>query len=519
MNERNQVQEMTTEMTTAHVVEPLNDAQIRTLELVKDQADHNRLMDELECSSKKVYRILKGLYGNIQGVPTKWQVENPYLKLRDEPEKASLKYELNSRGWKALFVEGSLSENDNNQVSEEIESSDGSVPGEVMLRPHYLRSKHMIRRTGGGDDSWFVELSKHFDSTEDGSGFCVYWREFRAEVYRGSIQIRLDMPMERVTVEEMFSDYLELRDRFISHVVQRLNGIKEGIGIQVRSNPELVEASVLTQEWAEFDSAFANWFYDNREELQSDGSSFGGLFEVRNERGDRIAHIDCSEGVPEFEWVDSQEAKNHLQNMKDLVRWGASQEITPQDFSNLSWLRENFEFFNSFYDRLSEQDEIQDRLDDLEKKMALHDGKIEAHSKRLKQVDGKIGEQDERIEDCVQRVQGVQFEQSELRGNQEELVSALDTVFDAQSVLVDEVGELQSSRTVLAEGIESNSRTNRRMAEAIEHVGGNSRSVQRLAESNHELIREVRKERLTYRVKKGLKQMGSMMASVLGGII
>lgn len=535
-------QKITTEITTSHLLDALNDTQLETLDMVRQQYNADRIREELDVSTKKTYQILKGLYGNVNGVPAKWQVEKPFLKLRENPKKASLKYELNSRGWKALFASGSISEKENNQDSEQSRD----VPGEVMLRPHYLRSKHFINRTGGNDDSWFVELKKHFSDTEDGSGFKLFWSENRAEVYRNSIQLRIDLSMEKCSVEEMFNRYLEERNRFISHVEKRLNGLREDISVQVRSNPELVEASMLTQEWAEFDSAFANWYMDNRDEFQEE-DGYGGQFIVRNERDERIATVDCSCGRPEFEYVDSQEAKNHLQNMKDLVLWGASQEITPADFSNLSWLRENMEFFESFYDRVIQLDEVEEALSELEEMVDVHseqidglssrvDGneesieglersvdvhgsQIDAHGEQMQRHRELISDQDDKVQDAVERVQGVQVKQDRLQSSQEQIVDTVESVSESQEGLQNVQSSLANQQEVLTENVKLLQRDTSTIRDYIHEERSSRKEVRKLSESNQELIKEIRKNRLGNRIKRTVKKASKGLASVVMSVL
>lgn len=437
----------------------LEDEQIQILDCVRERKNHEQILEGVDVSQGTLYSILDGLYGKKQGVPKKWRVDKPLLKLVSDNSQNSIKYELNHRGWKVLFATGSLSKSCNEG------SEDQSRPEQDgLLRPHYLRSKHLVKGVGCGEDrdSWFVRLRSFFPETEDGSGVEVYWNDMRAEVYRDSVQLRIDMEMDRCSVEEMFSRYMERRDKFLRHVEDRLQSVC-GVRINVVSEPELVDCSMVTQEWALVENSFAEYVDENRELFEGERSP-GNLFEVSDEKGDTIATVDCSTGVPEFEWVDSQEAKNHVQNMEDLILWGATNEITPKDFRNLAWLRDNFDTFDTIYDRLLEFDSFQEEVESLGRRVGVVEDQVEAlagqQQRNRELIVDSVSEQNDKIRDAVERVEGVQ---NQLNNTKEDVKDAVEMVDD----------KIQSNRKVI-HGLSDNVKANQDMINSLGVVIGSN---------------------------------------------
>jgi len=363
-----QDQNLTTELTISPSGEDLSSTQHQVLQKVFDRTPVDDIADKFDVGTKTVYRILDGLKGEKKDVPKKYQVDKAYLK---KVRGTSLNYALNERGLRVLASRDPPSKSDNGGRDSEVttrgkvdldEDLDSEAKVDWEIRPHYLVSKHELKRSpeGWGVESWFIDRSKVGQDVEvvekqlpDGStveGRRVFYEGHKVELYENTVVVRLDFPEQRDPAKEAWGKYRRKLDEVVAWIEERFP-------LQVRSSPVNVEASISCQHWAHLENSFAEYVVD--EGISDSGE--GVLFMVRNRRGEPMAVVDCSTGRPEFEWIHEREAAHHLDNMKDLIMWGSYYEITPEDFSSLAWLRENVEMFEEVADRFVELGEVEDR--------------------------------------------------------------------------------------------------------------------------------------------------------------
>lgn len=534
------------ELRNPHLLDPLSTDQENLLKMIKNRRRVEEISEELEVGEDTVYRMLRGLFGEKQGIPNKYRVENPYLKIADVPGKWTTKYELNHRGWQVVAEDGVMHNSENRELSEGSKKTD-----DVVYRPHFLRSRHKIKRKNDsfwGSDAWFYKLTQEdYAETEDGNGVRIYWNGFQAEVYRKNIVIRIDFPKTEKSLEAIIQEYKELREQFIDKILNRFNTREDKRwSIQIRSEPEMVDVGMdSNQEWAELENAFADMIYDNPE-LQDD--VHGSLFQVFDQRNELIATIDCSTDdrdgnpAPEFEYVHGQEARNHIKNMKDLITWGAYYEITPKDFRDLQWLRENIPVYEKVFERLGILDELEDRVSDLERVQSeIQDDvvtvaeEVSRNRDMIEQNNGEIrSELSSREEILRTHVENTEQELSEKQEKLKQMLDSQGIQVSENSERIEDMGQdldqVQDSFQDRVQKIRSVQGQNLSMTEvnarSIENMALNQRSMigtvneemQERSKAEDQLLQEVRELKqntLTYQVRKGIKSMATSVVSMI----
>jgi predicted nucleic acid-binding Zn-ribbon protein len=225
-----------------------------------------------------------------------------------------------------------------------------------------------------------------------------------------------------------------------------------------------------TQEWGDVRNSFAEWIEENPE-FQDDSPN--SLFEVKNDRGERVFHVDTSpddglgNDVAEGEFPHSQFGAGHITNMKQAVKWLACLGVKPQDFTAAQWTRENRDELRKVVELDAE--DLEDRVEDvedsvdglqgdvesLESQVTRLEGEVEGVSEGLQQNREWLNEVEKRVDDSVERVDATRQEFHEFRDSvddkvedvEEELESVeswfSEEVRDTQDLIQERVGDVE----------------------------------------------------------------------------
>lgn len=350
----------------------LGETEIQVLEGVYRLKKVTEIAEKIGEPESTVYRYINGLSGRTENIPKKYHYENRYLERLPNSTDLPIKFRLTSTGLRVIADYDIPTSSEN--VEEKVVTDSGeSAEGDWEIRPHYITAKFLIRDSpdGWGRDAQFLDEEVEWEERvikelPDGSvteGRAIFYEGHRIELYERSVVVRWDFPGQVESPKVFWRRHREKMGDVVAFLESRF-------GIKLRSRPENREASISTQHWAHLDDIFAQMVVGNKEKWGD--SEEGVLWMVRNERDEPVALVDTSpsdidgeDGDVELEWVHPQEGKNHMDNVKDLLRWGSYYEITPKDFRDLKWLRENVDMFDSILDRLEELDGVKERLEEL----------------------------------------------------------------------------------------------------------------------------------------------------------
>lgn len=502
--------QIATEITDSQLPEPFNEldeTQVKTLIFVHDRKPVKVIQERLDVSQRKVYHILDGLLGKKQGVPPKWHCEENYLEKIPRKYSAELRYKLSDLGLQ--LVSNDIPTKNYNQVEEEKElpESNKDISGD-KIRPHWLLSKHEIRNKTNSvsGDAWFVDKELTFDDVDvkempDGSVEefrVVYYDNFKAEIYKNTVNIRIDFPEKKWSPERLWIKYRRKVREIVNHIEHRFP-------IQLTSKPEHIEACMRGQHWANVDSTFANWLWDNKDEVGDDKQ--GIQFHVYDQDEELMALVDASHGSPEFEWVHGQEAKNHMSNMKDLIMWGGYYEITPQDFKSLAWMRENKELFENILDRLSILEELESRLDELSEEMDLTRSQVDGLTQGIRKVRSRVDQVEEDVENLSVKVSQVEAtsdaNSKQIQNNRdkfyEEIDAQNDRIRDAVMRVDSTYSEVQDNTERIADvkdQMDERHEIVQRTMQGLEgKVNQSLRQNQKVKDTQEEILMELKKQR------------------------
>lgn len=498
----------------------LNQTQVDALTLIHERHGIDDITSDLNVSESKAYNILDGLKGDKEGIPKKWHVEKKYLEKIPRPFSAGTRYRLTPLSLQ--LISDDLPTKSRSRPEELPDSNKESSQGRI--RPHYLLSKHDIRR-GESEETWFLDYvdsstDREYKQMPDGSieeFTTVYYEGYEVEVFKKTVNIRIDFPSRKWSPNRLWRRYREKLQEVIQHVEDRFE-------IQLKSRPEHIDACMRGQHWAEVDSVFADWVWENRDEVQDDKD--GVVFHVYDEDEDLMALVDASDGEPEFEWVHGQEARNHVSNMKDLIMWAGYYEITPKDFKSLKWLRENKGLFENVLSRLSDLEGLADgleevgermdiaeaqieglvmdvrsvkgRVDSLETKVSQHDAQIEGLAKDKQMVREKVADNNERVKDAVQRVQAVQQHNRELEERMEKIVEGVESnhraISQASETLVEVHQGHKGDMSSVSRAVESNAEMSMRAIQMGLNASEENQELERKEDVIVEELQTIRQE-------------------------
>ncbi|MFU1780239.1 hypothetical protein ACM16X_02535 [Haloarcula japonica] len=493
---------------------------------------------EDEYSEDTVRNVIKGLCGKKKNVPKKYYCEKRYLReVKYHPDN-SVNYDVTQDG-RALL--GSLDTVPNLRVltggGNSVEDSLGElglerVVGDGRIRPHKCWWREEVKRKPEGETenglSWgdrrtvlmekeipFEVYDKSVPGREQSErGELVHYKGWNVILFENTILVRYDCPVQSDSIFEVLDDWWKTRNEIVEWV-------QSEFPVLIRSKPIDVSMPLSTQEWGDVRNEFAEWI-QNHPEFQDDSPN--SLFEVKNDRGERVFHVDTSpkdglgNDLAEGEFPHSQFGAEHITNMKQAVKWMATLGVKPQDFSAAIWTRENRDELEKVVE--FDEEELEDQIHRLEGK--IESVAVESAEKRQsldKKVDEfrdrvsrRLDEQDERIRDAVQRVDSTR---QEFRGEIERVQRSLGEDVEAlrnrmseetsetrqliqQEVsgvsselesVEDQVGSMESS-------IEELKSQTRGQASAVEELAAAiERDRRRQDEQNQELLEEVQRLR------------------------
>jgi archaellum component FlaC len=249
-----------------------------------------------------------------------------------------------------------------------------------------------------------------------------------------------------------------------------------------------------TQEWGDVRNEFAEWIEDNPE-FQDDSPN--SLFEVKNDRGERVFHVDTSPSdelgndVAEGEFPHSQFGAGHVTNMKQAVKWLATLGVKPQDFTAAQWTRRNHSELEKVVELDAEDledrvdglevsvDGLQENVDSLESQLTRVDGMVDGISEGVQSNREWISDVEDRVDDAVNRVDASREEfhgfrsdvVEELQSVEQEIDSVekwfSEEVRDTQDLVQERVGDVESEVGSLRETVEEGNRRQNQLLEAI----------------------------------------------------
>lgn len=477
----------------------LSEDDFHVIQWINERKSIDYMASKLDTNSRNVRRRINGLCGRKESIPKKYHKENSFVKRLPQKYSGAIKYQLN---WRGLEVISDDLPHKNGKDSDEIDldprEPNKSDMGE-KVRPHWLLSKHEIRDKPKGwgdemqvDEKRQVYSERNFKELPDGSSeeyITTYYDGYEVQLYRNTVVVRVDFPESRFRPEILWRKYR-------SRVSEILGFVEDKFGLELVSRPEHIEACMRGQHWAEVDNLFADWLWENRDEVGDDRE--GLQFHVYDEEGDQMALVDASHGEPEFEWVHTQEAKNHMSNMKDLIMWGGYYEITPKDFKSLAWLRKNKDLFDSVLDRLGDLEELESRLSEVSSELDLTRSQVEGLSVGIRQVRSRLDDHDEKIEKLRDMIGStgeevkdlglsVKSHESQISGLSEQMQNNRDEFYQELNSQASRIDQFENVSKDVVERVDATRQ------EVKENEGRISKVKQNLSEkieADYELLRE-----------------------------
>lgn len=398
-----------------------------------------------EFSASTVRRALKGLSGEKKRVPKKYHVEDCFLKKISEHPDNAINYAVTDDG--RAVIRGSDMPLNLRMVSDTSELGLGFKESRDSggVRPHKCWSRELVKRESGeasGDLSWgdrravmaekeihWEEVSKELPQREQSEvGELVHRGGVRLILFENSVLVRFSLPESDEGIFEVLDEWWSTRRR-------ALDWLESTFPVKVRSTPLDVSMPLSTQEWGDVRNSFAEWIRDNPE-FQDDSPN--SLFEVKNDRGERVFHIDTSPSdelgndLAEGEFPHSQFGAGHITNMKQAVKWMATLGVKPQDFTCAQWTRRNHGELEKVVELDAEQLEarvddleasvvsVEDGVDSLESQVTRLEGMVEGVASGVQQNREWISDVEDRVGDAVERVDATRREASRFRDDVED---------------------------------------------------------------------------------------------------
>jgi len=520
-------------------------------------AEHLTEYTDNEFSATTVRRRLKGLSGEKKNVPKKYHTENRYLKKIPHHPDNSINYAVTDDG-RATVRETDIPLNLNMLSSSESLGRGFQVSGSGGgVRPHKCWSRELVRRRSGSaadgldwgdrravlaekDIGWEV-VEKELPHREQSEvGELVHHGSVRLILFESSVLIRYSLPESDDGIFEVLDEWWETRR-------EAVDWLESVFPVKVRSAPLDVSMPLSTQEWGDVRNEFAEWIESNPE-FQDDSPN--SLFEVKNDRGERVFHVDTSpedslgNDVAEGEFPHSQFGAGHITNMKQAVKWMATLGVKPQDFTAAQWTRRNHEELEKVVeldvDELEERvgdledsvDGLEEDVDSLESQVTRLDGKMDGVSEGLQQNREWIDDVEERVDDTVERVDATRKEFQGLRQDVDREIESVrsdvgDRVESVQEAVEEELEGVQSSveemRDEVVSEVEDLEERNVKQLQAISGLASVMVQGQEKSERQHEeLVEEVRElqrvqERgLVDKARDAAKDLKSAGKSVIG---
>lgn len=479
-------------------------------------ADHLTEYTDDDFSPRTVRRALKGLSGQKQNVPKKYHTEQRYLKPISEHPDNAVNYALTDEG--RAVIRGSDIPLNLSMVSDSGSLGRGfAVSGDSGgVRPHKCWSREEVKRGEGdaaGGLSWddrravlaekdihWEEVSKELPHREQSEvGELVHHGSVRLILFENSVLVRFSLPESDGGIFEVLDEWWETRR-------EALDWLESVFPVSVRSAPLDVSMPLSTQEWGDVRNEFAEWIEGNPE-FQDDSPN--SLFEVKNDRGERLFHVDTSPSdelgndIAEGEFPHSQFGAGHITNMKQAVKWLATLGVKPQDFTAAQWTRRNQSELEKVVELDAEDlvdrvdglevsvDGLQEYVDSLESQLTRVEGMVEGVSEGVQSNREWISDVEDRVDDAVNRVDASREEfhgfrsdvVEEMQSVEQEIDSVegwfADEIRDTQDLVQERVGDVESEVGSLRETVEQG---NRRQDQLLEAILREQRKTRRLQE-------------------------------------
>jgi archaellum component FlaC len=470
-------------------------------------ADHLTKHTDDDYSPRTVRRALKGLSGQKQGVPKKYHFEQRFLKPIEEHPDNAVNYALTDDG-RAVVREVDVPLN-LSMVSSDLGGFD--QVGQSDIRPHKCWWREEVQRMDGeacGDLSWgdrrvvlaekdinYETVEKELPHREQSEvGELVHYKSVRLILFENSVLVRYSLPSSDRDVFEVLDEWWSTRN-------EAVDWLESVFPVKVRSSPLDVSMPLSTQEWGDVRNSFAEWIEENPE-FQDDSPN--SLFEVKNDEGERVFHVDTSPSdglgndMAEGEFPHSQFGAGHITNMKQAVKWLACLGVKPQDFTAAQWTRDNRDELRKVVELDAEElesrvDDVEDSVDglesdvdSLESQVTRLEGEVEGVSEGLQQNREWLNEVEERVDDSVERVDATRQEFHEFRDSvddkvedvEEELESVeswfSEEVRDTQDLIQKRVGDVEEDVESLddrfTDFLEMQKVQNRRLIEELTRI-------------------------------------------------
>lgn len=483
-------------------------------------AEHLTEHTDNEFSARTIRRHLKGLSGRKDKVPKKYHRETRYLKKIPEHPDNAINYALLDEG-RAVVREVDVPLN----LSMVSDTSDlgrgfGESGSGGGVRPHKCWSRELVRRKDGearGGLSWgdrrtvlaekdihWEEVEKELPHREQSEvGELVHHGRVHLILFENSVLVRYNLPESDDGIFEALDEWWETRR-------EALDWLESVFPVRVRSAPLDVSMPLSTQEWGDVRNEFAEWIKSNTE-FQDDSPN--SLFEVKNEEGERVFHVDTSltddlgNDVAEGEFPHSQFGAGHITNMKQAIRWLATLGVKPQDFTAAQWTRDNRDELQKVVeldaDKLQSRvgdledsvDSLEDDVGSLESQVTRLEGKVDALSSGLQQNRDRVSDVEERVDDSVRRVDATRQDfhefrrdaMEEINRNRQQIESVeswfADEVRDTQDLVQERVGKLESELQSEVSDLRSTVKAgNERQDELLQAILEEQRKTRRLRE-------------------------------------
>jgi hypothetical protein len=414
-----------------------------------------------EYKEDTIRNVLNGLCGQKQNVPKKYHCENSYLKkLSFHPDNA-INYRLTEDGRRLLSQHDTplnlrvLTGGSNGLEDRDVDFGFDAELSQGEVRPHKCWWREEISEFDANDSrvEWsgrravlaekdidFEVVEKEVpDKEQSVRGERLWYQGRKIILFRNSVLIKYDLERSRNGIFEVLDEWWTAR-------TEAVEWIESTFGVRLRSTPLDISMPLSCSEWGDVRNSFAEWIRENP--VFQDGSA-NSLFEVMGDDGTRIFHVDTSptdsqgNSVAEGEFPDSQFGAEHIVNMKQAVKWLATLEVTPADFSAAVWTRNHrdelekaVEFDQDQLNDLGEQVELnreliedtgeqvesnRDGIEGIRDELMRLGGRAEDIDDELSVVEDEVRDNRDRLQDFVERLDGSREEVHEVRSSMDQL--------------------------------------------------------------------------------------------------
>jgi predicted nucleic acid-binding Zn-ribbon protein len=500
----------------------LSGLQLWVIQSVVNQVSVEKMAAQLTESTDQDYsddtvrNVIKGLCGRKERVPKKYHVEERFLKPVERHPGNSINYDVTQKGRSVLaFIDTppdlrGLTVGDNSIEDSLSDLGLEPVEGDGQIRPHKCWWREEIKRKpteSGSRFSWSDRRAilaekelpwKTYDKEVPGKeqserGELIHYKGWNVILFENTVLIRYDRPIQSDSIFDVLDDWWETRNEIVDWV-------QSTFPVLLRSRPLDVSMPLSTQEWGDVQNEFAEWIAENPE-FQDDSPN--SLFEVKNDSGERIFHVDTSpeddlgNSVAEGEFPHSQFGAEHITNLKQAVRWMATLGVKPEDFSAAVWTRRN-------------KDELEKlvEFDPVEVEEKIESVAVDAAAER-RALDAKVDEFQEQISE---RVSGLESDVEDLDREYSRLDAKVDSVSegvqlnredfsdrfdDLEGRIGDAVERVDGTRREVSEiesGVRSNANVAKVQAETLEQLASVQKSLREELQDERSRRREAEQQ-------------------------